>query len=94
VRRGPVCEMSPDDVPPLAGRAGERVEDPQGLFASRRVHIYAELHVCLEARGVHKLGRVPDPADFQGDRISAPHALAVTSEGDNPRKLDGLATER
>jgi hypothetical protein len=45
-------------------------------------------------RGVHKLGRVPDPADFQGDRISAPHALAVTSEGDNPRKLDGLATER
>jgi hypothetical protein len=28
----------------------------------------------IEARGVHKPGRVPNPADFQEDRISAPHA--------------------
>jgi hypothetical protein len=27
------------------------------------------------ARGVHKLSRVPDPIDFQEDRISAPHGF-------------------
>ena len=26
-------------------------------------------------RGVHKLRRLPDPADLQQDRIGAPHAL-------------------
>jgi hypothetical protein len=30
---------------------------------------------------------------FAGRSISAPHALPVSSEGDNSRKLDGLATE-
>jgi hypothetical protein len=47
------------------------------------------------ARGVHKLGHVPDPTDLQEDQIRALHAtsapaemkLAVTSEGDNRGNL-------
>jgi hypothetical protein len=59
------------------------------------IAVVGVLLVVLGARGVHKLGHVPDPADLQEDQIGAPHAtsapvemkLAVTSEGDDRGNL-------
>jgi hypothetical protein len=55
----------------------ERISD---RIIARLLLVLKSAHIAAGPRGVHKLGRVTNPRDLQGVRISAPHGVFVASK--------------
>jgi hypothetical protein len=73
-----------------------QVARPQ-LTPANRALLAAFSGVLPRARGVHKLDRVANPLDLQGDRISAPHATRGPNVewtiGSTMRRRGGVAAK-